>query len=459
MREALKVEKKATLLTGRAGVLHDEIAGLLNSKPADMSSEAGKVWRDSYKEKSDEMDVLLAAMEELDMPEAFKGRSDQFAMIRAMNYDDRVGLTMPDLELCPPGVAVEMADDSANNAPPPPSSGGDWAMAEDGASDRAQPADAKSDAGSWSNLAAPPAPTFSAPVLAGPAASSAATASEAGSWADAAAPPPPPGPPPAVRLPKGSVGSAVPPPPLAPPADVSNVHMQEFYMCAKCGFYTAAKFWKRGTTAKGKEVWYCGLEWPEVMVAFPRHVQALLNMFPINELDQRVESSVFQLHGGSVDAVARYRLQRDVARLEQIAYNVGCGVKFRPFAYGPSCVLEWTGNGQEWFWMPAEPMPEALRNKVDAAKEKFYRAASLVSPETLMRSIPIVLPKCNPLPGAPIPGLGQVDVQKIRGGVYPVLNDASWWLLARSVAANDMGCLSELGFLADSECRKRGLIP
>ena len=75
-----------------------------------------------------------------------------------------------------------------------------------------------------------------------------------------------------------------------------------------------------------------------------------------------------------------------------------------------------------------------------------------------MRSIPIVLPKCNPLPGAPIPGLGQVAVKKVREGVYPVLNDASWWL-ARAVAANDMGCLAELGFLADAECRKRGLIP
>ena len=94
-------------------------------------------------------------------------------------------------------------------------------------------------------------------------------------------------------------------------------------MCAKCGFYTAAKFWKRGATAKGKEVWYCGLEWPEVMVAFPRHVQALLNMFPINKLDSRAEASVFQLHGGSMDAVARYRLQRDVARLVTIAYNSG----------------------------------------------------------------------------------------------------------------------------------------
>ena len=49
-----------------------------------------------------------------------------------------------------------------------------------------------------------------------------------------------------------------------------------------------------------------------------------------------------------------------------------------------------------------------------------------------------MIPKCNPIPGCPIPGLGKFPIEEYKQAGKPIFTDRNWWLLARAVAQKDM---------------------
>ena len=117
--------------------------------------------------------------------------------------------------------------------------------------------------------------------------------------------------------------------------------------------------------------------------------------------------------------------------------------RYYPFKRGHGAVVEIL-SPQGWLSFLADIMPSVLADEIQIYQASFYKALGTMTAEDLYSVIPVVVPKCNPIPGCEIPGLGKFPIQeyKQQGGL--TFNDKNWWLLARAVAQKDMKCLYKL---------------
>ena len=83
-------------------------------------------------------------------------------------------------------------------------------------------------------------------------------------------------------------------------------------------------------------------------------------------------------------------------------------------------------------------MPQVLADEIQIYQASFYKALEKMTAEDLYSVIPVVVPKCNPIPGCEIPGLGKFPIQEYKANGGVVFNDRNWWLLARAVAQKDV---------------------
>ena len=183
--------------------------------------------------------------------------------------------------------------------------------------------------------------------------------------------------------------------------------LARFYMCPSCGLYMPSSLWKRGR-AKGKEVWYCEISQVDFAALFPDRYAVLHS---------------------------RYKQWYDVP--------VGCNKRYRPFANGPGMVLEFkTGGG--WMSMLAELPPPALSVELEKCKRDFFGALNSVTADDLRSAIPVILPKCNPLPDMieGITGVGKLDLPSYEG--LPVMDEVNWWRFAKAVASKNLDLLQRL---------------
>ena len=121
----------------------------------------------------------------------------------------------------------------------------------------------------------------------------------------------------------------------------------------------------------------------------------------------------------------------------------GCTRRYYPYRNGEAAVVE-IAFGNQWNSFLADIMPQVLADEIQVHEASFYKSLDTMTAEDLYECIPVVVPKCNPIPGCQIPGLGKFPILEYKAAGKPVFNDTNWWLLARAVAKKDMASLRSI---------------
>ena len=115
----------------------------------------------------------------------------------------------------------------------------------------------------------------------------------------------------------------------------------------------------------------------------------------------------------------------------------GCMATYYPYKRGYGAVVE-VQSPQGWLSFLADIMPPVLADKIQVHQSSFYKALDKMTAADLHAVIPVVIPKCTPIPGCEIPGLGKFPIEEYKESGKPIFTDRNWWLLARAVAQKDM---------------------
>ena len=117
---------------------------------------------------------------------------------------------------------------------------------------------------------------------------------------------------------------------------------------------------------------------------------------------------------------------------------MGVEARDRPFARGVATVYEFSYAGLELSVL-SDPAPEILDTEIKKVKASWVSASLLLTPEELVRCIPIVYPKLNRVEGLPAPCVGRFPVEDALRENWPMMGEKAWWDLALEVAQKDNG--------------------
>jgi hypothetical protein len=203
--------------------------------------------------------------------------------------------------------------------------------------------------------------------------------------------------------------------------------MQSFYMCPKCGIYMPSKFWRsHKPQPEGlfvpKQRWYCAIQWDAFEVHYPEQYKALLDGKTREALDELLPF---------------------------------CRCRYKPFAHGEASVVEWKASGDRWWSMLADIIPEVLLDEIQKVQSTWFETVESLFADELLAIIPVAMPKCNPLPNCPIPGIGRFDVAKWKADGMPIMTTKSWWQFALAVATRNHALLKDIFDKATAEVNSR----
>jgi len=231
-----------------------------------------------------------------------------------------------------------------------------------------------------------------------------------------------------------------PPPPYAPPAHVvggggvaseleqAGEHVNEFYRCPnrQCGFYASSRLWQTGF-AGGKQVWYCGIQWPDFALLFPDAYQRVIARFGSGE---------------------------------NANYALCCAQKYKPWARGSACILEFRRPSGQWGCVVAELMPPALQQAMLSCKLAFYKGLDSMTADDVAGCCPVVVPKLNLVQldhNTTLPGIGKIDVEAYERAGHPVMDEVGWWRFARAIAEKNLELLKPVFDRASAELSSRNI--
>ena len=136
--------------------------------------------------------------------------------------------------------------------------------------------------------------------------------------------------------------------------------------------------------------------------------------------------------------------------------SVGCGVRYRPWRNGLGMVLEFKA-GDTWKCFLADVIPELLDNEIKQHQAEWNNALSCLSPDDVYDLIPVTFPRASPITVAGIPqfpGMGKLNLPKLKNEQAPVLSTAGWVQLCLKVASKGEN-LESVFSLASAELETR----
>ena len=86
----------------------------------------------------------------------------------------------------------------------------------------------------------------------------------------------------------------------------------------------------------------------------------------------------------------------------------------------------------------------AATRAVHRCKRDFFGTLKeSVTADDLRSAIPVLLPKCNPLPDMieGITGVGKLDLALYTNEMFPVMDAVNWWLFVKAVATKNLRLL------------------
>ena len=122
--------------------------------------------------------------------------------------------------------------------------------------------------------------------------------------------------------------------------------------------------------------------------------------------------------------------------------QIGCGAGFRPWANGPSLVMEVCTDPEkdEWEAFISERIPQVIDDCIKAANlADLEKAFGKLTPEKVYSCFPVLLPKTNHYVhnGFVLRGIAKYPVDEWMKKERPVMTAQMWVLLVRTIAEQD----------------------